>query len=225
MMDSMNYCSPFTTSGIQKCRDLLVSQPRSTEPGREINVSQPCCCSPSSHTVWDTVRPLWAAWYVLGDTACCCNSGVDNRFPFLWERGRNKTKQTETLWDASALCIDLRVSVLFDFLEIPGMRFAFFLPLIRIIESLLFSSLEYNPLQFTVSKNPSFNVYFPIISFSKQSWTLGQINHGLYICSDVRTALILGITMEHLSMFDFFLSFYIFPSPCSFPHIFFLCHV
>ena len=73
MMDSMNYCSPFTTSGIQKCRDLLVSQPRSTEPGREINVSQPCCCSPSSHTVWDTVRPLWAAWYVLGGTACCCN--------------------------------------------------------------------------------------------------------------------------------------------------------
>ena len=73
MMDSMNYWSPFTTSGIQKCRDLLVSQPRSTEPGREINVSQPCCCSPSSHTVWDTVRPLWAAWYVLGGTACCCN--------------------------------------------------------------------------------------------------------------------------------------------------------
>lgn len=73
MMDSMNYCSPFTTSGIQKCRDLLVSQSRSTEPGRKINVSWPCCRSPSSHTVWDTVRPLWAAWYVLGGTACCCN--------------------------------------------------------------------------------------------------------------------------------------------------------
>ena len=73
MMDSMNYCSPFTTSGIQKCRDLLVSQSRSTEPGRKINVSWPCCRSPSSHTVWDTVRPLWAAWYILGGTACCCN--------------------------------------------------------------------------------------------------------------------------------------------------------
>ena len=73
MMDSMNYCSPFTTSGIQKCRDLLVSQSRSTEPGRKINVSWPCCRSPSSHTAWDTVRPLWAAWYVLGGTACCCN--------------------------------------------------------------------------------------------------------------------------------------------------------
>ena len=111
---------------------------------------------------------------------------MDNRFPFLWERGRNKAKQTETLWDASALCIDLRVSVVFDFLEIPGMRFAFFLPLIRIIESLLFNSSEYNPLRFTVSRNPSFHVYFPIISFSKQSWTLGQISHGLYMlrCQD-----------------------------------------
>lgn len=73
VMDSMNYCPPFTTSGIQKCRDLLVSQARSTEPGRKINVSRPCCSYPSSHTGWDTVKPLWAAWYILGGTACCCN--------------------------------------------------------------------------------------------------------------------------------------------------------
>ena len=73
MMDSVNYCSPFTTSGIQKCKDLVVSQPRSTEPERKINVFRPCCSSPSSHTGWDTVRPLWAAWYVLEGTACWCN--------------------------------------------------------------------------------------------------------------------------------------------------------
>lgn len=35
MMDSWNYYSAFATAGIQKWRDLLIAQPRISEPGKK----------------------------------------------------------------------------------------------------------------------------------------------------------------------------------------------
>ena len=40
---------------------------------REKSMSSNLAAVPLPVAGWDTVRPLWAAWYVLEGTACCCN--------------------------------------------------------------------------------------------------------------------------------------------------------